>query len=185
MLRTTSLGFRPDAVVYIAHDIEAKRLVTNIFMWLERGYQPEGRLGTLVREAGAVPGMKKYQVQYHLLPIRDTLLLELYREFADAARAAGAVPVWAFVRMPTHPRKLHGPPVEEAIAREAGFVTLVVHDLFPPERRAEFEVSRSDRHPNALGHAMIAEALFEEMRHHDAELGLGLGDGAAEPTGGR
>jgi hypothetical protein len=120
-----------------------------------------------------------------LKSLRRELLLELYRDFADTVRSAGAVPVWAFVRLSNHPEVPSGPPEIEALAREAGFEVLVVHDLFEGVDRREVEVSRSDEHPNARGHAMIAEALYEQLRQNHAALGMGLVDAVPKPAAGR
>lgn len=173
MLRTTSLAFRPNLVAYMAHDSENTRLINDIEEWLAAGYEPGGRLGELLRERGISADMDSRilgrRLWYHWQPV----VAAFYRDFVETARAGGATPVWIFVRL-AHNAARSDRPDTEVLAREAGFITLVVPDLFAGQDPGEFLINRSDFHPNPRAHAMIAEALLEQFRQHDRELGTGL-----------
>jgi hypothetical protein len=56
-------------------------------------------------------------------------------------------------------------------AAAAGFVVLDLFDVYGPETGHDsLRVAEWDKHPNAAGHAMIAERLLDELRRRPALL---------------
>ena len=88
------------------------------------------------------------------------------------AREAGAVPVWIYIpRVPE--RQPDREPIERLIAhaREAGFITFDLSELWGDTAVDDYVMSQWDMHPNAPGHEMIADAIIEVMRS-DPRLGF-------------
>ncbi len=55
----------------------------------------------------------------------------------------------------------------EALAREAGFSVLALGDVFGDAEWLSLVVAPWDHHPNARGHAQIADTLFEALERGD------------------
>jgi hypothetical protein len=60
------------------------------------------------------------------------------------------------------------------IARDAGFVTLSLHDVYGDIDRDDLKLAPWDSHPNAVGHRMIADRLYEVLWDHGRELKMGV-----------
>jgi hypothetical protein len=60
----------------------------------------------------------------------------------------------------------------------AGLVTIDLSDVFETHAITEIETSRTDAHPNALGHELLADALFERLQNleNDGVLSFGLSE---------
>jgi lysophospholipase L1-like esterase len=50
------------------------------------------------------------------------------------------------------------------LARQAGFATVALFDAYGDGDRKELVVAPWDAHPNAAGHAAIAEAFYRALR---------------------
>ena len=60
------------------------------------------------------------------------------------------------------------------LAREAGFVTVDLTDVYGDESPDLLRVAPWDMHPNALGHRMIADGIERGLRARAGEIPLGL-----------
>ena len=83
----------------------------------------------------------------------------------EMARESGALPVWIYVpRVPE--RQPDREPIERLIAhaKQAGFITFDLSELWGDTAVDDYVMSQWDMHPNAPGHAMIADAIMEIMR---------------------
>ncbi len=95
-----------------------------------------------------------------LEPLRWRLLEAAYRAIAADCRARGVPCVWILI-----PRVGRAVPAADhdrlvALARDAGFTAIVdVSDAFDGHDPADLALHESDFHPNALGHAILAERL--------------------------
>ena len=91
------------------------------------------------------------------------------RRIADECRRRGIVPVLIVADIVGVPANRDAP--ELRVAREAGFVVLDLLDAYgPPERHAALQVAAWDKHPNAAGHALLAEHLLAGLRRHPETL---------------
>ena len=75
----------------------------------------------------------------------------------------GAVPIWILAPSlePTPPPRQNQ--ILRELAQEAGFYTLNLEDCFAGYKDEEVILGEWDRHPNALGHQLIARALYEQI----------------------
>jgi hypothetical protein len=54
-------------------------------------------------------------------------------------------------------------PDVEGIARELGFVTINLNDVFRGHDAASIRLAEWDKHPNAAGHRVIASGLYDAL----------------------
>jgi len=116
--------------------------------------------------------MDENELVKRLAPSREELLGWLYRHIVDRCRAQGAIPVWVFL-----PSVEPGPWMEETapateLARESGFEVIDLGEVFANEPPGSLRVAAWDEHPNAHGHKLVAERLYDEIRKRDELLGL-------------
>jgi len=90
-------------------------------------------------------------------------------------RAHGAVPVLLAIP-PADPLPKYPDRWLSDVGRDAGMVTLNLQHLFDGQDLSALRVAPWDNHPNAAGHRMIADALYNELRRHAGELGLQVTD---------
>ena len=101
--------------------------------------------------------MSAVLVQHHV----ETLDF-IYSRFASAVREQGATPIYFYLPA------LDGTTPESAeqrrLADEAGFLVLDFDHVYGGRRPEELQLTRGDYlHPNAAGHGMIADALYQEL----------------------
>jgi hypothetical protein len=126
----------------------------------------------LVRKAGVEPGMAKSEAERRLMPVSTELLAWTYRHLVEVSRANGVLPVWIF--MPTLEDPLKDAEVVHltSVAEQAGFITLNLTDAYYGQDEASIVVAYWDKHPNAKGHALIAERFYQVLRDKQAEIPL-------------
>lgn len=164
MLLPRVLEFRPDVVLYTAHEMDDDRAVSRLltarldgvripFDTLQRAAD-RALAGTTTREVG----------RQRLHPYRFDLLRWIYGGIVRQCREAGVLPVWAFI--PTLERRASSEDVDvlARIAAEAGFVVADLRDVYGDADLRTLWLMESDRHPNAAGHAMIGAALNRALR---------------------
>jgi hypothetical protein len=93
--------------------------------------------------------------------ISDDVLRASFKQFSDTTRAHGvsAAVLALNVVIDDVPREV---PLRDAIAAD-GLPIFDLFDVFPVERRPSLRVAPWDDHPNAQGHALIADRLFQEL----------------------
>jgi hypothetical protein len=90
----------------------------------------------------------------------------VYQRIADLAREAGAQPVWIFLprlgdTVPSNLKK-----ILFSNAREAGFEILDLSGVYEGVSEDEIKIAEFDAHPDARGHRMIEECLYEALKNH-------------------
>jgi D-alanyl-lipoteichoic acid acyltransferase DltB (MBOAT superfamily) len=107
--------------------------------------------------------MSETEVKRLLAPHGEALLRSSLTIIADATREMGAAPVFALIPMPqeelTYTRGID----VLMLAEQAGFTTIDLRDVYDGHEREELMLSGADHHPNAFGHRVIAEGLYEKL----------------------
>lgn len=85
-------------------------------------------------------------------------------KIARVARSHGADPVMLALNAVIEDTPRSIPNV--AAAEEAQIPIMNLFDVFPSESRDSLRVAPWDEHPNAAGHRLIAERLYEELHRH-------------------
>jgi D-alanyl-lipoteichoic acid acyltransferase DltB (MBOAT superfamily) len=173
VLEQKALAFQPDAVFYMAHQRDEWAAVEYLADRVSAGATLEYEaLNELLGRAGVAPGMTKGEAERLLRPLGTEILLWTYGRVVEVSQAHGIVPVWIF--MPT----LEDPLQEEEVAHlaglaeEAGFIVLDLSDAYENQDVDSLVVAYWDKHPNAEGHRLIAERLYEALWEKQAEIPL-------------
>jgi hypothetical protein len=168
-----ALEFQPRAILYVATGREFSRSVYYLSEVTNKGIEvPYPGLRDIAEKAGLEPGMSEEEASRRLVPFRVELLSWLYRHIVDLCRSQHVVPVWIFV-----PQLYQGSWEEETApalsqARDAGFVVIDLSDVYEGKDTSPLQLADWDRHPNARGHALIADRLYAALIQNEDRLGL-------------
>ncbi len=167
-VETKVLEFSPDGLLYFEHGeplVSTMNGVVNVFHSGQfRDYE---FLQTIASKAGVAEGMDLVVIRRKLQSFQREILLGMHRYIVELCRSKGIRPVWVYLPRPESFD--NGPtPDDVALARDAGFQVLILDDVYHTDDWSSLWIARWDHHPNALGHRMIAERLFESLRQ--AEL---------------
>ena len=173
VLEQKALPFQPNAIFFMAHQREEEAVVMYMADRISVGADlPYPELMELARQAGAQPGATKAETERLLRPVGTEILSWTLRHIVEVSRAHGILPVWIF--MPT----LEAPLQEEEVAHlsqvaeEAGFIVLDLSDAYENQDPESLVVAYWDKHPNAKGHMLIAEDLYQKLMEKAEEIPL-------------
>ena len=167
--------FEPDAVIYVAHPREGIRLIKRLQILVTRmrgGVADYGYLASVLQKADAHGDLPPDEFELRLAPFRDDLLRWSYDSMAAAIRANGAVPVLALVPLTNETFEREELDQISRLAQESGAIVMVLPDPFSGHEPERITVSDSDKHPNALGHRLIADRFFAGLMQNAEALGL-------------
>jgi hypothetical protein len=175
VMEQKGLSFQPNALFFMAHQREEEAVV----MYLADRFQvgadlPYDDLIEIGRRAGVDAEATKVGIERRLKPFGTEIVSWTYRRIVEISRAHGMLPVWIF--MPT----LEKPLQEEEIARlahlaeESGFIVLNLSAAYENQDVESLVIAYWDKHPNAKGHRLIAERLYQALREKEGEIPLGL-----------
>lgn len=178
VLEQRAVSFQPDAIFFMSHQRDEESVVQYLADRISAGADlPYPELVELIGRAGIAPGATKKEAERDLQPFGPELLSWTYRHIVEVSRANGILPVWIF--MPT----LEDPVQEEEVvylaglAEEAGFVILDLSDAYDNQDLDSLVVAYWDKHPNAEGHRLIAEHLYDALWEKRGEIPLFPPDG--------
>jgi hypothetical protein len=140
-------------------DRKLRSLLPKGIGWDVAAYQEAFRLARIQ------PGGDEDSYKNALRPHREAILLGVYRTVAKDCRARGVASVWLLL-----PRvgKITPPSDRQRLvelAKLAGFSRIVdLSDTFDGLDPSKLAIGPDDFHPNALGHARLAERLEESLR---------------------
>jgi len=146
---------------------------------------PYPELVEALRRAGVEPGTAQSVAERRLEPLRVELTEWIYRRIVQVARARGIPAVWIYL-----PRLSERVQEEEVarlfeLAAGAGFAVIDLRGLYGERDADSLRLAEWDYHPNAAGHALIAERIHRELLARGGEIPLGLsGEGAGDPGAG-
>jgi hypothetical protein len=170
-----ALAFQPDAVFYVAHAIDMEQVVARLIIGTQEGVEiPYEFLRETVSTAGVERGTPTSVATRLLDPYGPELLGWIYAQIVQETRAHGAAPVWIF--LPRISERLWRNDVDQIIrlAMEAGFTIVDLQGMYDGLDFDAIRVGEWDNHPNARGHELIAQRLFETLRELPDQAPLGL-----------
>jgi hypothetical protein len=173
VLEQKALPFQPNAIFFMAHQREEEAVVLYLADRFSLGANlPYDDLTALAGRAGIESGMTKVEVERRLKPFGNELVAWTYRRIVETSQAQGVLPVWIF--MPTLEDPLNAEVVAHLsdLAEESGFIVLDLSDAYDHQDPASLVVAYWDKHPNAKGHRLIAERLFQTLQDHQDEIPL-------------
>lgn len=173
LLEQKALAFQPNAIFFMAHQREEDAVVKYFADRLSVGADlPYPDLIDLARQAGVEPGTTKAEAERRLKPYGPEILSWTYRRVVEVSRAQGILPVWIF--MPTLEDPLHDEEIIylTGLAQESGFIVLDLSDAYDNQDPDSLVVAYWDKHPNAKGHMLIAESLYQKLLERNDEIPL-------------
>jgi aryl-alcohol dehydrogenase-like predicted oxidoreductase len=108
--------------------------------------------------------MDETAARRQLQPLRGEILSVVYRRIVDECRRRGIVPVWIFLPQVREGTWQEETPEAVRAARDAGFVTIDLGDVYKGQDVAAIRLAEWDQHPNARAHRLIAERLYAELQ---------------------
>jgi hypothetical protein len=168
-LQEDALRFAPDVVVVTGYVHLAQETASHLAGVVAGGVPiPYPGLDSILRRWHASPRLPWRELQGVLRVASDDVHAWTLREIAAECRRRGIVPVYLVLDIVRPPGDASR---SKRQAAEAGFVVLDLLDVYgPPEGHAALAAAPWDAHPNAAGHALIADRLLAELRRHPETL---------------
>ena len=166
-------SFQPNALFFMAHQREEEAAVLYLADRISVGADlPYADINELIQRAGIKPGMTKTEAERLLKPFGTEILSLTYRHVVDEAHNHKVLPVWIF--MPTLEDPLEQSEIVHlsGVAEQAGFIVLNLADAYQNQDPESLVVAYWDKHPNAKGHQLIADYLYQELRERSADIPL-------------
>lgn len=156
--------FSPDMVCYVEHGNPFFNTMQGVVNHVLSGrIEHFDFLVEIATKAGVIGEKDPVAINRELTPYQNEILLQIYRRMVEACKSHGVPAIWVYLPRPEEFD--NGPSdVEIGIARSAGFQVLILEDVYPKEDISSLWLARWDHHPNAAGHRLIAQKLFEAMQ---------------------
>ena len=159
-----ALDMAPQAVYYVATGYEASRAARYLTDVVRKQIAiPYPYLRETVAKAGLDAGMDQDAMLRRLRPFQSEILAWTYAAMTQECRERGVIPVLVFL-----PHVEDGPwretiPEILATAADAGFTVIDLDGVFRNHDPASVRVAEWDNHPNALGHRLVADRLYDAL----------------------
>ena len=158
------VAFHPDVVIYTMHTEEAPRTLKSLYLLHQQNIPLRyAYLDSFYQQLDLPASVDQITFTREVRPKLEEVFRWGFSEIKRKTEAMGAVPIWILVPSleptPT-PRQNQ---ILRELAQEAGFYTLNLEDCFADYKDEEVILGEWDRHPNALGHELIARALYEQI----------------------
>ena len=171
VLEQKALPFQPNAFFFMAHQREEEAVVLYLADRISvRADLPFPDLMEIVHKAGVEPGFTKAEAERLLKPYGPELLSWTYRRIVEVSRAHGILPVWIFMPTLEDPLQVEEIAHLKRVAEESGFTVLDLSDAYDKQNLDSLVVAYWDKHPNAKGHMLIAEDLYQKLREMKDEI---------------
>ena len=132
---------------------------------------PFENVRALLGTVGIKTRMLGREAASRLRPGGDSLVRWTLERTAAVIREHGAVPVFMALNIVQDPSATGAQDLQDADA--AGFLVFNLLELWQNRDKPALQIAEWDDHPNAAGHRLIADRLFELMQQHRSELRLG------------
>jgi hypothetical protein len=177
VLEDKALQFQPDAVFLVQTAIDPEVMVRFVADKLSNHVEfPFPELEQLAAKAGADKSLSAEDATRRLMPYKLNLVSWSYNRIAQDAKSRGIVPVWIYIPDLGHEEDPQRLADLTLLARQAGFITIDLSDVYRNQNIASLQVASWDTHPNAIGHQLIANRLYEAIHQQNIWLGLGLAE---------
>jgi D-alanyl-lipoteichoic acid acyltransferase DltB (MBOAT superfamily) len=172
VLDTRVLRFKPDLVILVYHPNHDPRIASDrLSQSAAAGYPvPYPELADIVRRSGVVAPSDTAGAMRRMKPFGPEIIEWSLNRIAGLTRANNIPVVLLDLRLPDSRDIENAPELE--IARRAGYIITRFTDYGPGDER-RLKIDEWDRHPNAEGHGIIANGLYQELLQHRDSLRLG------------
>jgi D-alanyl-lipoteichoic acid acyltransferase DltB (MBOAT superfamily) len=170
LLEHRALQFAPDVVIYIGGPRENSSAHI-AHMYREGVPSPYPFIEDLIHRSRLRREMSRQRMSALLAQRHVETLDFIYSRFASVAREHGATPVYFY--LPALDGATPEITEQHRLADEAGFAILNLDNVYAGRRPDELKLTPGDYlHPNAVGHRMIADALFAELMNLSERIDL-------------
>jgi D-alanyl-lipoteichoic acid acyltransferase DltB (MBOAT superfamily) len=162
--------FKPDILIYPFHlREEGKALKSFSELFTDPStLKNHPELLKYISLANITAETSRQEAIRNLEPYKRELFIWALERMGQFCSEQDIIPIWLYV--PT--RMVRSQQIEfeylSEIAQSQGFFILDIRSAFEGYENKELRVAKWDNHPSALGHQLIANALFEEMRNNKA-----------------
>jgi hypothetical protein len=156
--------FAPNAVVVVGHALDFDRLIDWVYVEARAKRRIADSVIQAVVEEHALADVRSSRTAQQLLaPHRAHIARWALRRIATASHAIGAQrTLFVAIPMPTDAQPREDLELILQLAREAGLETFDLSGVYAGHDQRSLTVAAWDRHPNAVGHRLIA-ARFETL----------------------
>ena len=165
LCNTKVFKYKPNAVIYVAHSDEKRRVVSSMADLINQGKNLKYPVLNYIKQtSGAKQVMSKTELINRLMPFADLLINWTYAEIAIKSYQNKAVPIWVF--LPTTECDVNK---EELVylkktAKHYHFVELDLTGVYGNNDIKTIQISEWNTHPNVFGQALIANKLYDEIK---------------------
>ncbi len=167
--------FRPDVVLVTFLDRDNSFTISRLVRPILRGEELPRELDDIRRRAGIDVDTPELEAIARLQPFVEEITLWSWRRIEAACAETGARPallsIFARREGPDH---AEGSRMRELAREKTSMTVLEIEGVFEGYDVRKLRVAPWDRHPNSLGHRLIARALMAALEQNDEVLGLGL-----------
>jgi D-alanyl-lipoteichoic acid acyltransferase DltB (MBOAT superfamily) len=158
------LSFKPNYIFYFENSALIPRMIENLVKTIQNGSAYRYDFARdIVRESGIDPSADREVLQRKLTPYAERVLRAIYSQIVELAKREGVGVFWIYL---PRPDERTSPELERRLAAEAGFNVLDLSDVYDGHDWRTLVVAPWDEHPNAAGHRLIADKLYEVLQQH-------------------
>jgi hypothetical protein len=166
-----ALALQPNAIVFVATGREISRSASYLAEIVHKRLPiPYPSLAAIVEQSGAIPGMEEAEALKRLQPHGAQILRVVYELIARRSIEQGIRPVWVFLPQVRGGSWQEETPETVRIASDAGFAVINLADVYEGHDKTTLRLAEWDDHPNALGHRLVADALYRALAANPAIL---------------
>jgi D-alanyl-lipoteichoic acid acyltransferase DltB (MBOAT superfamily) len=164
MLQKRVLPFDPDAVVLVSPATDADLFARYLYRSRDENVEiPYEYLREIIERVGIDSTTTEESAMQLLYPVRTEILEWVYREFARECTSRGILPVFVYLTLPGRTPDVELIEEQIRLAKESGFVTFDLRDVYDGFDVKKLQVASWDWHPNPRGHRIIAERLYRDF----------------------
>ena len=165
VLEHKTVDFAPDALLFAAHFSDEETSIRHLVNSIGAGVDiPYDYLNEVVRIAGVDRTTPDAVAEKRLKPYGQDVLAWGYHHIVEDCHKRGIRPVWIYLALPGMDTPKERVAIQARLALDAGFATIDLSDWPAHEDVKSLQSAEWDRHPNAKGHRLIAEKVYEALR---------------------
>jgi len=165
MILHRTLDFEPNIAMLAMHNADSEARLLALWVnerFIELVHEPgRERLAALVDRLDLRPDMQREDLQARLLDHMTEFLDWYFEDLGRQLRAAGVLPVVAYVPETQEIPDAEGSRTMLAAAERAGWVTVNIYDAYQGAVTSEIQLRPWDFHPNVVAHRLLADRLYE------------------------
>ncbi|MBP6184535.1 MAG: hypothetical protein KA479_06300 [Saprospiraceae bacterium] len=155
--------FLPSYLFYISHGKDFFKNSKDIATCLTKGIPiPLGYLQDIITRSGVNSGMTEPEMIKRLSLFEEEILIKSYDYLFRLCKTNNITPVWIY--WPAPAKRLEDFTEKEKvmeIARKAGFIIIDIDAVYKNNESMDIQLSEKDIHPNAKGHQLVADELYQ------------------------